>query len=1024
MRTHTPAFAQPRAARLSPLAGALALALAPAAHGYMVTTATDNGDNITPTAGSLREAILAANAQCATVPNPFIQFSGPFTISPPTPLPAFFCGSGPFPYTPVVDGSYGGNVVINGPAGGFASCGLDYQFNPFYGGSLGVQSMTLQNFTYGSFGAGVCGTVAVSDSTLSNNRVGAYLRPGGTSFIGNVEGPNVITGNTTAGIWSFGASSVIDSNLITSNGTVAIPGDGIYVGGGGSTTITENVISGNRGRGVRVINDGATFENNKIGTNGAGNGALANSGPGVWLQNSLATTFNGDVIAGNAGAGVKIDNSYATLFQNAYIGVNTSGTAIPNARGIDAFCSGYLILDNSYVSSNSSDGLNLFHVYDSEFIGSTISDNGGNGIRLATDPLVDCSSSSNNRIHNGNTIGDNGQNGILILGGSPGNLISDNVIFGSGVKNISLGGGTAPLPNDPDDSDIGPNEQQNWPIIDSVIQTGGQTIIAFHIESTTGSNIDIEAYSNAAFGKPAGEFFLDSTSLCGDCSEYSGTLTIAGLYDNISLTATVDNNTSEFSPMKAALTAPAVQLSRTSIDFGDVQVNASSTPRSVVLRSIGDQPYVIDTIDESGLFCSGYVALGASLAAADISICYGGGFQCTTNCAPGSDYATNQTCSITATFAPTVPGFYTTTIYICDNTAASPNAVQLFGNAILPPPIRITPAEFDFGNVQLGERSAARQFVVSNDYGGSIAISLETTGDFEITEETCGGSVPGAGSCNVSVEFVPTQSGLADGDLLVRMTVISEVIVGAAPPVGPVAARASLLGTGLSGGALGLPESIDVGAAIVGGTSATRTVELINEGSSSVVFSSVTVSTNFSLVNNCPAFLAPGASCTLVISFTAPAVGPFTGTLTVVTDATGGSAAIPLTALGQLSPTPLLRIAPTFIGFGDRVIGSQSTPQQVVITNVGGAPATLSLSTSSIDYVIASTTCTASLDSQASCFANVAFRPLLGFGPRPASFIVNSNTVGSPHAVNLDGTGCRPYLASGDRSGSSSNCSP
>ena len=1020
MRTHTPAFAQPRAARLSPLAGALAFALAPAAHGYMVTTAADNGAHITPTPGSLREAILAANANCPTDPNPFIQFSGPFTISPSTPLPPFSCATGP--YSPVVNGAYGGNVVINGPAGG-AACGLEYNY--IYGGALGVESMTLQNFTYGSFGAGVCGTVNVSSSTLRNNRVGAYLRSGGTSFIGNIETPNVITGNATAGIWSFAASAFIDSNLIgTANGSTAAPnGIGVYVGAGGSTTLVDNVISGNTGRGVSIINDGASFSDNKIGTNAAGTATLANGGGGVWLQNSFVVTFNGDVIAGNGGPGVEVDNSDVILFQNTYIGVNPSGSALPNTRGIDAFCSGYLILDNSYVSSNSGDGLSLSHVYDSEITGSTISDNGGTGIRLSTDPIVDCSSASNNLIHNGNTIGGNGQNGILIVGNSTGNLISDNVIFDNGVKNINLGGTTTTLPNDPVDADGGPNLQQNWPIIDSVVQSAGQTIITFHILTDTGSNIDIEAYSNAAFGKPSGEFFLDSMSLCGDCSEYSGTLTVDGLYDNISLTATVDNNTSEFSPMVGA---PAVQLSRSSIDFGDVQIPGSSTTRSVVLRSIGDQPYVIDTIDESGLFCSGYAAMGASLAAAEVSICSSGVFVCTTNCSPGSPYATNQACSITATFAPgptTIPGPYTTTIYICDNTAASPNTVQLFGNAILPPPIRVTPAEWDFGNVQLGLRSEARQFVVSNDYGGSIGITLEATGDFEIVGNDCGGSVPGEGSCNVSVEFVPTRSGEVDGELLVRMALLAEARV-AAPLLGPIAARAGLIGTGVSGGSLVLPESIDVGAAIVGGTAATRTVELTNEGAESVTFSSVTVSENFGVVNNCPTVLAAGASCTLVISFTAPAVGPFTGTLTVVTDATGGSALIPLTALGQLSPTPLLRIVPTFIGFGDRVIGSQSANQPVVITNVGGAAATLSLSTSSIDFVIASTNCTASLESQASCSANVAFRPLLGFGPRPGSFIVNSNTAGSPHTVSLDGTGCRPYLASGGRSGSSSNCTP
>ena len=160
-----------------------------------------------------------------------------------------------------------------------------------------------------------------------------------------------------------------------------------------------------------------------------------------------------------------------------------------------------------------------------------------------------------------------------------------------------------------------------------------------------------------------------------------------------------------------------------------------------------------------------------------------------------------------------------------------------------------------------------------------------------------------------------------------------------------------------------------------------------------------------------------------MIGFSAPGVGPFTGTLTVVSDAAGGSAEIPLTALGQTSAAPLLRLDPNTIGFGDRVIGSQSATQLVTIRNIGGAVATLNLAVSTIDFTLSSNTCSATLEPAATCFAQVAFRPL-GFGQRAGSLLVISNSVGSPQAVSLGGTGCRPFVASGNRSGTSSNCAP
>src|SRR5690349_19997162 len=99
MRTTRPGFSAPRSAVLSPLAAALAMAIAPQAHAFVrtVSTAADSG------AGSLRQTILDANAACNAFRDgaPTIVFIGPFTITPSSPLPVFSCGS--MPYTPVID---------------------------------------------------------------------------------------------------------------------------------------------------------------------------------------------------------------------------------------------------------------------------------------------------------------------------------------------------------------------------------------------------------------------------------------------------------------------------------------------------------------------------------------------------------------------------------------------------------------------------------------------------------------------------------------------------------------------------------------------------------------------------------------------------------------------------------------------------------------------------------------------------------------------------------------------------------
>src|SRR4051812_3955765 len=105
MRTAPPARPHSRLLRLSPLAASIALALAPAAAFSATLMVTDVGDNggVNPVpftgTGTLRQAIVDANANCYTDPAPVIQFgidpAGPFVIALSAALPQFLCYSGP-----------------------------------------------------------------------------------------------------------------------------------------------------------------------------------------------------------------------------------------------------------------------------------------------------------------------------------------------------------------------------------------------------------------------------------------------------------------------------------------------------------------------------------------------------------------------------------------------------------------------------------------------------------------------------------------------------------------------------------------------------------------------------------------------------------------------------------------------------------------------------------------------------------------------------------------------------------------
>src|SRR4029079_17498322 len=79
-------------------------------------------------------------------------------------------------------------------------------------------------------------------------------------------------------------------------------------------------------------------------------------------------------------------------------------------------------------------------------------------------------------------------------------------------------------PNDAGDADTGANHLQNFPVITSVISTGGTTTIKGTLDSTSSSQFRIELFSNNAcdptgFGE--GQNYLGFTNVTTDAGGHS-----------------------------------------------------------------------------------------------------------------------------------------------------------------------------------------------------------------------------------------------------------------------------------------------------------------------------------------------------------------------------------------------------------------------------------------------------------------------------------------------------------------------
>ncbi|MFQ5614192.1 MAG: choice-of-anchor Q domain-containing protein, partial [Anaerolineae bacterium] len=147
--------------------------------------------------------------------------------------------------------------------------------------------------------------------------------------------------------------------------------------------------------------------------------------------------------------------------------------------------------------------------------------------------------------------------GVRVLSGpgNTGNAITANRIFNNTGLAIDLGGDGV-TPNDAGDADSGPNNLQNFPVLQRAIPAGSSTNIEGLLNSTPETVFNLEFFANPAcdpsgFGQ--GQTFLGAISATTDLAgtaRFTGTLPAATTNGQfVTATATdPSGNTSEFSP--------------------------------------------------------------------------------------------------------------------------------------------------------------------------------------------------------------------------------------------------------------------------------------------------------------------------------------------------------------------------------------------------------------------------------------------------------------------------------------------
>ncbi|HEU4416264.1 MAG TPA: choice-of-anchor D domain-containing protein [Candidatus Angelobacter sp.] len=403
----------------------------------------------------------------------------------------------------------------------------------------------------------------------------------------------------------------------------------------------------------------------------------------------------------------------------------------------------------------------------------------------------------------------------------------------------------------------------------------------------------------------------------------------------------------------------------TSLSFADQQVGTTSVRQAIILNNTGDAPLVVSGVTASGDF-SAFNGCGAPLPV-------------------GSN------CQVSVTFSPTVLGARTGSVIINSNASTPIPPITVAGNGIGPFPV-FSVSSLTFGPQFVGTASAPQSVTLSNTGTMTFtSIVFSLGGDYTQTNN-CGTSLAAGASCTINLTFRPSASGTRQANMVVTGNLFGSP--------GP---SLNLSGTGETMQVTASPASLAFAAAVLNSTSAPQAVTFTNAGDLAVAITGVTISGDFAQTNNCATSLAPGASCTVNITFTPTARGTRSGSLSFTSTSPGTPPVVALSGIGQALTGSL---APASFDFGAEPVNTTSNPQIFTYANTGDLPLNISSVAVAPDFS-QTNTCPATLAAGASCTINVTFVPR-AVGVQTASLTVSGSATST---ASVAGNGVMPQAS-------------
>lgn len=371
------------------------------------------------------------------------------------------------------------------------------------------------------------------------------------------------------------------------------------------------------------------------------------------------------------------------------------------------------------------------------------------------------------------------------------------------------------------------------------------------------------------------------------------------------------------------------------------------------------------------------------------------------------ELAPRGSCGIDIEFTPFETGDRPAVLRVNHSGPLSPATARLTGTGTAAPDgLVLEPDPLAFGAVPVNTVAGPKTATLTNKRAGpvevtGIAFTRLAGPDYRDARTTCD-SLASGDSCTIDVEFTPSQEGARDAVLRVETSAGT--------------ATAEVTGAGAEqSSVIFRPAELDFGDRVVKRTTGTKTTMLVNGERDPVKVTEIVLggpaASDYDIAaTDCPGTeLAPGASCTVDLQFTALEEGERSATVEAAHSGRNGRSGARLTGTGAPEPESAVTITPDRIDFGGVIIGRPSDPQRATVTNEGVEPVEVTGVTFTRppggDYRVIDTTCdNGPLAARGSCVIDIEFTPAEE-GPRDAILRVDHTASDHGSVADVTGTG-------------------